>query len=319
MNLQQLRYVRALCEEGSFVAAAGRCAVTQPTLSNGIAQLEAEIGRRIFHRTTRSVSLTHFGLQLLPGILETLDAFDRLRDTARRLDKSNASIHVGLSPLVGIKLAETLLDEFRATHSDVDVIYREGNLEVLCDDFKREQLDLLIAPFDRRSIPPGDHMLQSVCREPLLFLPRGDDTITWASVTQVELKEIATEHFVLVPNACGLAQVTKALFDEQGLHLQRYPGEASSYAAIQEWTQLGLGAGILPFSKLSSESRKRAITITRDSVPLTITYFALGKPNTVPPPLLDDLWTILAAMENQPPCPQLSELPGRQTIHSRDN
>ena len=309
MNLQQLRYVRALSEEGSFVAAASRCAVTQPTLSNGIAQLEAEIGRRIFHRTTRSVCLTHFGLQLLPGILETLDAFDRLKDTARRLDKSSASIHVGLSPLVGIKLAETLLEEFRSAHKDVDVIYREGNLEALCDDLKREQLDLVIAPFDRRSIPPGDHMLQSICREPLLFLPRGDDTMSWTSITQVELKEIAAEHFVLVPNACGLAQVTKALFDEQGLHLQRYPGEASSYAAIQEWTQLGLGAGILPSSKLSDESRKRAIAITRDGEALTITYFALGKPNTVPPALLNELWAIFAAMENERPCLHLAELP----------
>jgi len=309
MNLQQLRYVRALSEEGSFVAAAGRCAVTQPTLSNGIAQLEAEIGRRIFHRTTRSVCLTHFGMQLLPGIVETLDAFDRLKSTARRLDLSSLSIHAGLSPLVGIKLAEILLEAFRSTHKDVDVIYREGNLESLCDDLKREQLDLVIAPFDGRSIPPGDHMLQSVCREPLLFLPRGDDTMSWTSVTQVELKEIAEEHFVLVPNACGLAQVTKALFDEQDLHLQRYAGEASSYAAIQEWTQLGLGAGILPSSKLSAESRKRAIAITKDGAPLTITYFALGKPNTVPPALLNDLWAIFAAMENERPCLHLAELP----------
>jgi len=219
------------------------------------------------------------------------------------------SIHAGLSPLVGIKLAEILLEAFRSTHKDVDVIYREGNLETLCDDLKREQLDLVIAPFDGRSIPPGDHMLQSVCREPLLFLPRGDDTMSWTSVTQVELKEIAEEHFVLVPNACGLAQVTKALFDEQDLHLQRYAGEASSYAAIQEWTQLGLGAGILPSSKLSAESRKRAIAITKDGAPLTITYFALGKPNTVPPALLNDLWAIFAAMENERPCLHLAELP----------
>jgi len=123
------------------------------------------------------------------------------------------------------------------------------------------------------------------------------------------LKEIAEEHFVLVPNACGLAQVTKALFDEQDLHLQRYAGEASSYAAIQEWTQLGLGAGILPSSKLSAESRKRAIAITKDGAPLTITYFALGKPNTVPPALLNDLWAIFAAMENERPCLHLAELP----------
>ncbi|WP_424958805.1 LysR family transcriptional regulator [Hyphomicrobium sp. 1Nfss2.1] len=306
MNLQQLRYVRALYEEGSFVAAAARCAVTQPTLSNGIAQLEAELGHRIFHRTTRSVSLTHFGQQLLPGVLETLNSYDRLRDMVRKLDNPAMTLHVGISPLVGIKLAEALLEPFRQGRPDVGVIYREGNLSTLCDDLKREQLDLVIAPFDKRSIPAGDYLLQSLCSEPLLFLPRSEEKDRWHGVNQVEVETIAGEEFVLVPNACGLAQVTKGLFDDQRLTLHRYPGEASSYAAVQEWTQIGLGCGILPESKVNSEGRKRAITILRDGEPVNISYFALGKPNTVPPTVLDELWEMLGPGREGLPCPRVA-------------
>lgn len=309
MNLQQLRYVRALCEEGSFVAAAARCAVTQPTLSNGIAQLEAELGHRIFNRTTRSVRLSHFGEQLLPGIIETLNAYDRLRDLTRRTDASNLSFHIGISPLVGITLTEELLEEFRSNKPEVGIIYREGNLTTLCDEFKREQLDLIIAPFDDKFIPSGDFLLQSVCYEPLLFLPRADQTERWSKNTQVDLQEISKEEFVLVPNACGLAQVTKRIFDDEQLALNRYPGEASSYAAVQEWTQLGMGCGILPASKLNEESRKRAIAIHKNGEPVNITYFALGRPNTVPPHLLDELWEALRPTgDHTPPC--------RQTAHA---
>ena len=54
MNFRQLLgYVRALAETKSFVRAAEQCGVTQPTLSNGVAQLEDELGQKMFNRTTR--------------------------------------------------------------------------------------------------------------------------------------------------------------------------------------------------------------------------------------------------------------------------
>ena len=81
MNLHQLRYVKALVDKGSFVAAANSCDVRQPTLSNGIAQLELELGHRLFLRTTRSVELTPHGEQLLPTILEILSLSERLKSS----------------------------------------------------------------------------------------------------------------------------------------------------------------------------------------------------------------------------------------------
>lgn len=74
MNLSQLRYVKAVAETGSFTLAAERCYVTQPTLSNGIAQLEQELEERLFTRTTRAVSLTPFGQHILPFMDRLLDA-----------------------------------------------------------------------------------------------------------------------------------------------------------------------------------------------------------------------------------------------------
>src|SRR3954466_16267188 len=74
MNLQQLRYVRALAQTTSFVRAAEQCGVTQPTLSNGVAQLEDELGQRLFFCTTRAVRLTDFGRHVLPGLLDVLNA-----------------------------------------------------------------------------------------------------------------------------------------------------------------------------------------------------------------------------------------------------
>jgi DNA-binding transcriptional LysR family regulator len=74
MNLSQLRFAHAVATHGSFTGAAEACFVTQPTLSNGIAQFEEELGAPLFARTTRKVDLTPFGTHLMPYIAEVLNA-----------------------------------------------------------------------------------------------------------------------------------------------------------------------------------------------------------------------------------------------------
>ena len=100
MNLSQLRFAHALASAGSFTAAAAECFVTQPTLSNGIAQLEQELGGRLFARTTRKVALTPFGAHLLPYLAEVLRAQDTLALQAKAfLEPARQLLRIGTSPL----------------------------------------------------------------------------------------------------------------------------------------------------------------------------------------------------------------------------
>lgn len=55
MNLRNLRYFCAAYEAGTTVAAAKQCHVTQPVISNAIAQLEEELGTRLFTRQQRGL------------------------------------------------------------------------------------------------------------------------------------------------------------------------------------------------------------------------------------------------------------------------
>jgi LysR family transcriptional regulator, carnitine catabolism transcriptional activator len=61
MDLRQVDYVLAVVDRGSFTKAAASMDVSQPSLSDGIRRLEAELGVRLFHRLGRSVELTDAG------------------------------------------------------------------------------------------------------------------------------------------------------------------------------------------------------------------------------------------------------------------
>ena len=61
VNLQQVRYFLALCEERSFTRAARRCGIAQPSLTQAIQKLEGECGGALFERNRSSVDLTKLG------------------------------------------------------------------------------------------------------------------------------------------------------------------------------------------------------------------------------------------------------------------
>lgn len=292
MNLQQLRYVKALVEEGSFVGAASRCAVTQPTLSNGIAQLEVELGSRLFRRTTRSVRLTPYGEHILPNIIEVLRAFDELTAVSKSAALKAPTVHVGFSPIIGIRRTEQILSRFRAKHPDVEIVFRESNFRELYDLLRRRQLDLILCPCDSNVALDAEYVRLAIESDPLVFVPRASAKAQWANIESVTPGDIASETFVLVPDGCGLSCATHKIFEANKLGLRRYSGEASSYAAVIEWANRDLGSGILPISKLEGE-QAAYVPLIQNGHPIVIDYFALGKPSTVSAALFSRLWDSL--------------------------
>ena len=252
MNLSQLRYVKAVTETGSFTLAAEQCYVTQPTLSNGIAQLEQELEERLFKRTTRSVALTPFGEHIMPFIDNILKANDELiHETRSFVHPSRKAIRIGTSPLINAAWLALMLEKFRADNPEVEVILHEQNMADLYRMLGEGLLDFVFGVADTHSASWGNSFLY---REPLFFIPRGVNYPEGED--SVPFEQVAGETFVMVPNVCGLAKATRALFRSHRRKLSEYSGEALSYQVLEQWASLGLGAAILPKSKLLSSERK---------------------------------------------------------------
>jgi DNA-binding transcriptional LysR family regulator len=248
MNLSQLRFASAVASTGSFTAAAAQCCVTQPTLSNGVAQLENELGERLFLRTTRKVSLTPFGLHVVPYLDEVLRAQASLiHQTRAFLSPGKRLIRIGTSPLVSANLLALMLEPFRLGNPEVDVVLREMNMTDLYRMLDEGLLDFV---FGVANVQNGPWIAAFLYAEPLLFIPRGAVWSNGPRPPAVQLKDIAAETYVMVPDACGLARATRALFRSQRRKLHEYSGQAMSYQVLEEWAALGIGAAILPKSKL---------------------------------------------------------------------
>lgn len=92
MDIADVALFRAIASLGSLSAAARQVGATPMLVSRRLAGLEAELGVRLFHRTTRSLSLTPEGEAFLPHALALIEASDSALD----------SVSTGASGLSGV-------------------------------------------------------------------------------------------------------------------------------------------------------------------------------------------------------------------------
>jgi len=264
MTLTQLEHVLATHEAGSFSRAARACGITQAALSNSVAKLEEELGDRIFARTTRRVALTPFGEKILPHLVRLLAGRDAIVDVAKAQQAPTTTV-LGHSPLIPSQILTRIVGAIRDAGFGTEIRLIEENLSDLLQRLGEHTIDIAVLPEAEyasafRSAP--------VFEEPLFYVPRRSIKATSAPT---EMKELGGDTFVMVPDRCGLARLTRGLFAAANLPLNTYAGEAMGYHVLQEWAALDLGSAILPASRLANDVR--AVPLLRaPHVPATVTY-----------------------------------------------
>lgn len=146
MELRQLQHFLALAEHRSFRGAAESVHLTQQAVSKSIAQLETRLGVRLFDRKGRTVTLTPFGMLLLPyarNVTAELRHFDD-RLEARRGSRAG-SLRVGATPtLLGEVVPETLR-RLHVRFPRLVLSVDSANWDLLAERLVRGELDLVVS------------------------------------------------------------------------------------------------------------------------------------------------------------------------------
>ena len=143
MELRVLRYFLAVARDEKFTRAAEQLHVTQPTLSRQIAELEAELGVKLFTRSSHNIVLTEEGMMLKRRAQEILSLADRTkRDFIGRQEELKGTVAVGSGEFLSTRLLTDCMTAFRRIHPLVKYELYSGNVDNISDSIEHGLLDM---------------------------------------------------------------------------------------------------------------------------------------------------------------------------------
>lgn len=142
MEIRVLRYFIEIAREGSMTAAAQVLHVSQSALSKQMKELENELGKKLFRRGSRSVSLTDEGILLRRRAEDILDMVDKTTDEFRSIDDlQGGDVYLGCAESYLISNVAQKIKEFKKRYPLFRYHIISGDRTVVLDRLERGLLD----------------------------------------------------------------------------------------------------------------------------------------------------------------------------------
>jgi DNA-binding transcriptional LysR family regulator len=296
MDPRRLLTFRAVARERSFTRAAATLALTQPSVSQQVAALEAEVGARLLNRGPGGLTLTPDGELLL----EHADAIAARLDLARvqlaeRVVSARSQLRIGAFPTALTDLVPAAVERLSARHHDVAITVEEVGSEQASAGVAAGKLHLALAFQDaavERRQPEQLERRDLIQERFLVALPR-DHRL--AEQDAIALAELAGEPWTVPsPNGLLVRACRQAGFEPRIVAITR------EQVAIRGLIRRGLAVTLAP-ELLAGAFEDLALRPLAEPGPLRTIYALLppsGRQSLVNE-LLDDL-AIQAANLNGP-------------------
>jgi DNA-binding transcriptional LysR family regulator len=145
IRVRQLSVLVTLYESRNMTSAAAEVGMSQPALSKWLAELESELGVKLFARTTRGFQPTPTCEQFIVHARAVVGEMERSKRTvALMANGASSSIVIGTSPPATPSLLPKAVHRFRANHPYVHLEIRESTMEMLVPQLRSARIDFCV-------------------------------------------------------------------------------------------------------------------------------------------------------------------------------
>ncbi|MCU7762807.1 LysR family transcriptional regulator [Priestia megaterium] len=151
MEIRVLRYFLAVAREGNITRAADVLHVTQPTLSRQLKDLEQELGKKLFIRSSHSVFLTDEGMLLRNRAEEIVNMVDKLEAEFSSMEETiGGDVYIGGGETEAMKHIARVAKDVQVRYPNIRYHLYSGNEEDITERLDKGLLDfgILIQPAD---------------------------------------------------------------------------------------------------------------------------------------------------------------------------
>lgn len=257
----------SIAERGSFHRAAASLNLSQTALSHRIRKLEEDLGLKLLARTTRQVSLTPAGLELLPKARRLMDDMASSLDEFRlRGHERQEQVAIACLPTLASYMLPRILESFLGSFADVRVRILDHSATEITEHVRLGEVEFGISIVSSTSpeleiLPLFKESFVLACRATSALAVQ--TSVTWQDIESVPLIRVGTltGNRILIDDALGSRRESL---------LWRY--EVRHIATAVNMVKAGLGVTVLPEGALagSEASGIVGVPIRNPSVSRTI-------------------------------------------------
>ena len=262
MNLSYMRYFVELAHVQHYTRAAQNLNITQPSLSHAIAQLEDELGVRLFEKNGRNTELTAFGREFLACAERTLGTLDAGVEAIQKSAVGDGVIRLGLIRPLGMEFVPGLAAGYLKKYGDRDVrfTFHTGTTGQLLDDLTAGKYDMVFC-----SRPPESMGLTAVPvgRQDLVLITPADHPL--AGKKSVMLEDTLEYRHVYFSKGSGMRDLVDEMFGRLG-QTPEIACETEEDEVIAGLVAAGFGIAVVPYMDMLRRLDVKVLPINQQMV-----------------------------------------------------
>lgn len=254
MTLRHLKIFVAVADCGSMSAAANKLYISQPTVSQAIAEIEKNYNIRLFERLSQKLFITDDGIRLLSYARHIIDSFESM-ELAMQNAGENSHLRIGCSVSVGTYLLNELLDDAEKRLNDCKVSVIIDNTSSIESLLLNNEIDVGIV---EGIIANEDITMTPVCNDELVLICGKNHRL--AQKMNIKFSDLEGENFISREKGSADRNQLEKIFEERKIKLNRY-WSSTNTEAIKNAVIHGRGVAILSNMLIINECKNGDMVI----------------------------------------------------------
>ncbi|RDS80172.1 LysR family transcriptional regulator [Dyella monticola] len=242
ISLRQLRVFLAVAKQRHFRRAAEQLHLSQPGVSRHVAELEAELGVRLFDRSTREVVPTEAGRYLEGAMERVLDELEGvLEHMHSEGERRRGKIHIASVPTLSASLMPACIADCARDYPELTIQLHDQAQTLVLDSVRGGEVDFGIAIEPPES---GEFDCETIMRDPFCLACRPDHPL--AQHKTVSWKKLQGQALVLLDYSSGSRRLIDQALQKHGVQACVVQQTGHTHTAFR-MVEAGLGVTVTPW------------------------------------------------------------------------
>ncbi|HKZ04208.1 MAG TPA: LysR substrate-binding domain-containing protein [Methylomirabilota bacterium] len=250
ITIRQLEVFLAVARAGSFRRAAETLHLSQPALSQHVAELERALGARLLERLARHVVPTEAGRVLAEHATRMFSNLGNARDAVGEIaGLKRGSLHIGASTTPGIYVLPPVIAAFERRYPGIAVSVEIANSTAIEERIRAGELDLGIV--GAHALRPGEECVSAGLIDELVLIV--SPAHRWGRRRHVAATRLGEERLLVREEGSATRQVMERALQRAGVRLGRVM-ELGHTEAIKQGVMAGLGIAFVSAHAVRGET-----------------------------------------------------------------